>query len=160
MSNERGTSFLERHGRRMARWRWAVIPVWIALLVGAFGLAGGLGDVTSSEATLPGSEAQRGIDLVETHFSGGRQYAEVQPVFRNPRLTVDDPAYRAAVTASLDRAARVVPGTRVVSYFNTGSRDLVGRDGHMTFATLRLPLPVSKAEQRVPELRRALGTPP
>ncbi|HSJ72908.1 MAG TPA: hypothetical protein VK904_01215 [Miltoncostaeaceae bacterium] len=41
---------------------------------------------------------------------------------------MDDPAYREAATGSLERAARVVPGIRVLSYLSTGSRDLVGQD--------------------------------
>ena len=127
----------------MGRLRWVVIPLWIALLVGAVTLGGRLGDVTITEATLPGTEGQRGLELIRTHFSDGRDASDIQPVFRNPDLTVDDPAYRAAVTESLARAAALVPGTRVVSYFTTGSRDLVGRDGHMTFATLSLSLGVA-----------------
>src|SRR4029453_13947335 len=134
-------SILERHGRLMARGRWIVIPLFLALLVGAVGLAGRIGDVTTDEQSLPGSEAVRGIELVETHFSDGREATDIQPVFRNADLTVDDPAHRRAVTASLERAAQVVPRTRIVSYFSTGSRDLVGQDGHMTFATLSVPLP-------------------
>src|SRR5205823_3359812 len=107
-------------------------------------------EVTTSDLTLPNTEAQRGTELIQSHFAEGREYSDVQPVFRNPRLTVDDLAYRAAVTASLARAARVVPGTTVVSYFSTGSRDLVGQDGHLTFATLRLPLATSDAKGKVP----------
>ncbi len=152
-------TFLERHGRRMGRFRWLVIPAWVAVLVVAVMLSGRLGDVISSDATLPGSEGQRGIDLIETHFSDGRPSSEIQPVFRNTDLTVDDPAYRAAVTASLDRAAALVPGTRVVSYYSTGSSDLVGQDGHLTFATLSMPLTDDEAEAKVPALREALGTP-
>jgi RND superfamily putative drug exporter len=143
----------------MGRLRWVVIPLWIALLVGAVMLGGRLGDVTTSEATLPGTEGQEGLHLIETHFSDGRDASDIQPVFRNPTLTVDDPAYRAAVTESLDRAAALVPGTRVVSYFTTGSRDLVGQDGHMTFATLSLPIDETEAGDMVPRIRAALGTP-
>ncbi len=143
----------------MGRLRWVVIPLWIALLVGAVMLGGRLGDVTTTEATLPGTEGQKGLELIQTHFSDGRDASDIQPVFRNPDLTVDDPAYRAAVTESLDRAAALVPGTRVVSYFSTGSRDLVGQDGHMTFATLSLPVDEQKAADMLPKLREALGTP-
>lgn len=144
----------------MARGRWIVIPLFALLMVGAVMLAGRIGDVTTSEATLPGSDAARGIALMEAHFSDGRETTDVQPVFRHPDLTVDDPGYREAVTRSLERAAAVVPGTRVVSYFGTGSRDLVGQDGHMTFATLTLPLGDLDAEERIEEIRAALGTPP
>ncbi len=153
------SSILERHGRLMARGRWIVIPLFLVLLVGAVMLAGRIGDVTTDEQSLPGSEAVRGIELVETHFSDGREATDIQPVFRNPDLTVDDPAYREAVTASLERAAQVVPGTRVVSYFSTGSRDLVGQDGHMTFATLSVPLPEQEAMDRLGDIRAALGAP-
>ena len=144
----------------MARGRWIVIPLFALLMVGAVMLAGRIGDVTTSEATLPGSDAARGIALMEAHFSDGRETTDVQPVFRHPDLTVDDPGYREAVTRSLERAAAVVPGTRVVSYFGTGSRDLVGQDGHMTFATLTLPLGDLDAEERIEGIRAALGTPP
>jgi uncharacterized membrane protein YdfJ with MMPL/SSD domain len=152
-------SILERHGRLMARGRWVVIPLFLALLVGAVMLAGRIGDVTTDEQALPGSEAMRGVELIETRFSDGREATDIQPVFRHPTLRVDDPGYREAVTASLERAAAVVPGTRVVSYFSSGSDDLVGQDGHMTFATLSVPLDEDAATERLDEVREALGTP-
>ena len=49
----------------MGRLRWVVIPLWIALLVGAVMLGGRLGDVTTSEARLPGTEGQKGLELIE-----------------------------------------------------------------------------------------------
>jgi hypothetical protein len=91
-------SILERHGRLVARGRWVVIPLFLALRVGAVMLPGRIGDVTTDEQALPGSEAMRGVELVETRFSDGREATDIQPVFRNPTLTVDDPAYREAVT--------------------------------------------------------------
>jgi uncharacterized membrane protein YdfJ with MMPL/SSD domain len=113
MSQPRG-SLLERHGRRMARLRWAVIPVWILIIAGAVMLTGRLGEVTTNDLSLPDSEAQRGTELIQAHFSSGREYSDVQPVFRHPRLTVDEAAYRAAAMASLARTARVVPGKRLL----------------------------------------------
>ncbi len=153
-------SLLERHGRLMARRRWIVIPLFLALLVGAVLLSGRVGEVISSEQSLPGSEAQRGIDLVRTHFSEGRESTDVQPVLRNATLTVNDPGYRRAAEAALARGAAVVPGTRVVSYFDTGSRDMVGDDGHLTFATLSVPLDDEATADRIDAIRAAVGTPP
>ena len=152
-------TLLERHGRLMGRFRWVIIPLWIALLVGAVMLGGRLGDVTTSEATLPGTEGQKGLELIETHFSDGKDSSDIQPVFRNRDLTVDDAGYRSAVTASLDRAAALVPGTRVVSYFSTGSRDLVGQDGHMTFATLSIPVGEQVAADMMPGSARRSARP-
>lgn len=150
---------LARHGRRMARWRWAVIPLWVVLLAVAALFGGRIGDVLTDEAHLPGSDAERGIHMIERHFAGGGEFTEVTPVFRHPDLTVDDPAYRAAVTAGLGRAAAIVPGTEVVSYFTSGARDMVGDDGHLTIATLRMPVGTDAASDHVPALRAALGTP-
>lgn len=143
----------------MARWRWAVIPLWLVVMVAAVLLGGRLGDVLTDEFSQPGSEAARGVAMVETHFAGGGAFSEAMPVFRHPDLTVDDPGFREGVTESLRRAAAVVPGTEVVSYYSTGARDMVGDDGHLTVATLRLPLDDDAAADLVPQLREALGTP-
>ena len=158
MSPPRPT-FLERHGRRMARFRWAVIPAFILLLVLAFPVAGRLGGVTTSETSLPGSEGQRGIDLIDRHFDAGADATDLQAVFRHRSATIDDPAYRAGVEASLERAAAVVPGTRVLTTWSADSRDLASADGRTVVATLTLPLDDGDAADRVPEIREALGTP-
>ena len=52
--------------------------------VGAVTLAGRTGDVTTDEQGLQGSAAVRGIELVETHFSDGREATGVQPVSAIP----------------------------------------------------------------------------
>lgn len=150
---------LARHGRRMARWRWVVIPLWVLVIAVAAMFGGRIGDVLTDEAHLPGSDAERGVHLIESHFAGGGEFSEVTPVFRSPGLTVDDPEYRDAVTAGLDRAAAIVPGTEVVSYFSNGARDMVGDDGHLSIATLRMPVDSDTASDHVPAIREALGTP-
>ncbi len=149
---------LERHARWVIRRRWWVVAGWIVLLVVGFMLASRIGDVTSSQVTLPGKESQRGLDLIQNKFGNGDS-TSLQAVFRNPSATVNDPAYRAAVTAGLTRAAAVVPGTQVVDYFSSGSRDLVGDGGHLTYATLRLPISPEDAKNKVAPIREALGTP-
>src|SRR5437870_3669194 len=142
----------------MARHRWWVVGAWLVLLVVGFWLASGVGKVTTSQVSLPGTESQRGLDLIGDHFAKG-DYTSLQAIFRNGTLTVDDPAFEAAVTASLARAAKVVPGTGVVSFYSSGSRDLVGDGGHLTFATLRLPQAPDDAKNSVTPIRAALGTP-
>src|SRR6516164_6274829 len=51
--------------------------------------------------TPPGSQSQQASDLATRAF--GRDTADVVVLYRSPSLTVRDPAYRAAVTRSLDR---------------------------------------------------------
>jgi uncharacterized membrane protein YdfJ with MMPL/SSD domain len=150
---------LERHGRRMARYRWWVVGAWVVLLVVGATLAMRVGDVTSNQVTLPGTESQDGLDLIDEKFGDGES-SSLQAVFRHPTLTVDQPGYREPVTASIERAAKVVPGTQVVDYYSSGSQDLVSPDRHLTYATLRLPLEPEDAKDEVEPIREALGTPP
>jgi RND superfamily putative drug exporter len=72
---------------------------------------------------------------------------------------VDDASFREPVVAGLARAAKVVPGTQVVDYYTTGSRDLVGSGGHLTYATLRLPVSPEDGKDYVVPVRNAVGTP-
>lgn len=152
-------TFPERLATVMARRRWWVVGAWFVVLIVGMALAARIGDVTTTEVSLPGTESQRGIELIEDNLAAG-DYTSVQPVFRNRTLTVDDAAYREAVTASLERAAKVVPGTEVISTYSSGSRDLVGDDGHLTYATLRLPISPADAKDEVADIRAALGTLP
>lgn len=152
-------TFLERLATVMARRRWWVVGAWFVILIVGMTLAARIGDVTTTEVSLPGTESQRGIELIEDNFAAG-DYTSVQPVFRSRTLTVSDVAYREAVTASLERAARVVPGTEVISTYSSGSRDFVGDDGHLTYATLRLPISSADAKAEVADIRAALGTLP
>jgi RND superfamily putative drug exporter len=150
---------LERHARWVIRRRWWIVAAWVVLVIIGFTLAARIGDVTSTQVALPGKESQRGVDLIKQKFGDGES-TSMQVVYRNPSATVDDPAYRAAVTTGLARAAAVVPGTQVIDYYTSGSRDLVGGGGHLTYATLRLPISPEDGKGKVEPIRRAVGTPP
>jgi trehalose monomycolate/heme transporter len=85
--------------------------------------------------TAPGSQSQQASTLATRAF--GRDTADVVVLYRSPVLTVRDPAYRAAVSATLS----ALPRDRVISYqtyWTTGSPLFAGRGGHETYAVLRL----------------------
>src|SRR4249920_2712452 len=149
---------LERHARWVIRRRWWVIAAWVVLLIVGFMLASKIGDVTSNQVTLPGKESQRGIDLIKENFGNGDS-TSLQVVYRNPDATVNEPQYRGPVVAGLRRAAAVVPGTQVIDYYSSGSKDLVGDDGHLTYATLRMPISPEDGKDEVVPIRQAIGTP-
>jgi RND superfamily putative drug exporter len=156
----RRTSRLERYGRQVGRWRWPVLALWVVLLAGAVVLAGRAGEVMTDDQGLPGSESQRGGDLIEQAFSDGSgTTSELRLVFRDPGATVDDPAFREAAVRDIDAAATVVPGSSAISYYGTGDPDLVGEDGHMTYATIRMPVDEDAAIEAVPEIREAVSSP-
>ena len=62
-----GRGFMERHARRMHRRRWWVVAAWIAFMVVALGLASRVGEVTTTEVTLPGTEGQAGYYHTPEH---------------------------------------------------------------------------------------------
>ncbi|MFE3188421.1 MMPL family transporter [Nocardia sp. NPDC059240] len=73
-------------GQFVARRRWWVLTVWIVLLVGAIGFAVGTGGKTNDDFTVPGTESQDAVSLLQQRmpaFSG----AQMQVVFATPGMT-------------------------------------------------------------------------
>ncbi|MGY5764524.1 MMPL family transporter [Brachybacterium sp. DNPG3] len=62
------SSSLYRLGRAMAAARWKVVAVWTVLMVAVGALAVGLGGSFSTAFEIPGTEAQAGIDSLDTRF--------------------------------------------------------------------------------------------
>ena len=83
----------------------------------------------------PASESSRALDAERDAF--GDRGADVVAIYSSDDLTVDDPAFRAAVTGTLDD---LPAGTvdRVVSYYDTPDPSLVGADGRTTRVVLTL----------------------
>ncbi|HEX7268363.1 MAG TPA: MMPL family transporter, partial [Streptosporangiaceae bacterium] len=105
----------------------AAAALWGTGVFGALQSGGGF--------TAPGSQSERAGTLATRAF--GRDTADVVVLYRSPALTVRDPAYRAAVTRSLD----ALPASKVLSYqtyWSTGSPLFTGAGGHETYAVLRL----------------------
>ncbi len=85
--------------------------------------------------TAPGSQSQRASELAARAF--GRDAADAVVLYRSPRLTVADPAYRAAVTRTL----AALPHSQVISYqdyWSARSPQFAGAGGRTTYALLRL----------------------
>ena len=62
------SSFLYRLGHVMFRRRRRVLAVWLAALVAMIVLAGSFGGSTSERFTIPGTESQDAIDLLDARF--------------------------------------------------------------------------------------------
>ena len=73
---------MTRWTRFIIRNRKKVLLAWVAaLLVGGFA-SSGLGDLLSNRFSVPGSDAERGLDLLKAHFgerSDGNFTLVVQP---------------------------------------------------------------------------------
>lgn len=83
----------------------------------------------------PGSGSAQAAKIIDDRI--GPAAGELVVLYESRTRTVDDPAFRAAVTGTLARLPKNdVP--RVTTYWDTGSPALVSHDRHSTYAAVRL----------------------
>jgi trehalose monomycolate/heme transporter len=120
----------------VVRWRRWVLAAGIM-----FALVGGLwgtrvfGALANGGFDDKGSENQRAQALLDERI--GNTNPDVVVLFRNPKASVDDPAYRQTVETAL---AKFPPGYAVATntYWTTHSASFVSADRHETFAAVSL----------------------
>ncbi len=124
---------------RLARWsylhRWRVLGIWFVAAVVAVALGNVAGGDYANNFSLPGSEAQRALDLLKANFpseSGGT--ADI--VFKAPQ-GVDDPAVQQPMQ---DYFAKVKALPHVASltdpYEDTQGAPQISQDGTIAFASV------------------------
>ncbi len=59
------SKFLYRWGRRAAQHPWRMIGVWLIVAATVFGLNATIGGDLSDDFSVPGTEAQRGVDVLD-----------------------------------------------------------------------------------------------
>jgi RND superfamily putative drug exporter len=122
---------LARLGHVVHRRRKTVIAVWLVLtLFGAFSAAR-VADRWFESFSIPGYSAwetnQKTVDI----FGSGAKPPLVA-VFKSDGDVTKEPGVEQAIAA----AVKQVPGSRVSSYFSTGSSMYVSKDRHTTFAEI------------------------
>jgi RND superfamily putative drug exporter len=127
---------LARLAHVVARNRWKVIGVWIALtLFGAFA-AGQVSKRWYQSFSIPGKSAYEANQRTLKTFGTGVRPPDVV-VFRTAGDATKDPA----IPAAMRRAAAAMPGARTSSYFSTHDSMYVSKDRHTTFAEIYPPGP-------------------
>jgi RND superfamily putative drug exporter len=127
---------LKRLARACYRRRWAVLGTWVVLLVGLFGLNSAFGGKFLDDFSLPGSESQEALDLLEEHGFEARTGFSGQIVF-----TADDvraPEVQAGMEQLFDEVEdAVAPGEVVSPYSPEGARN-IDEDGDIAYAEVNL----------------------
>ncbi|MCW6006692.1 MMPL family transporter [Micromonospora sp. CPCC 205371] len=124
-------TLLYRLARFSFRRPWLMVLVWLGLLavvgVGARGLSGPTSDVFS----LPGTESQRAIDLLNERFpEAAADGATARVVFAAPQgQTLTEPANRAAIERAVGELKRAPQVAAVSDPYTTGQVNQAGTVG-------------------------------
>src|SRR4051812_45853546 len=136
----------EALGRVMYRRRRWVVAVGLVLVVaaGVWG-TGVFGRLTGAGFDDPGSESSKAAEVAAAHL--GRDASDIVVLYSSDDSTVDDPAFRDAVTSTLD-ALPATEVARATTFWSTGAAPLVSDDRHATYAVLSLGPDGDAAELR------------
>jgi RND superfamily putative drug exporter len=123
---------------RIARWTMAhrrtVVVAWIVAAIGIFAISNAVGKKTASSFTLPGTNSQQAVDLLQSRFPAQAGDAD-QIVFRAKTGKLTDGTERAAVAATVARVSGLPHVTSVISPYSAGQH-AISRDGTIGFATV------------------------
>jgi putative drug exporter of the RND superfamily len=123
---------------RIARWTMAhrrtVVIAWIVAAIGIFALSNAVGKKTASSFTLPGTNSQQAVDLLQSRFPAQAGDAD-QIVFQATTGKLTDAANQAAVAATVARVTGLPHVTSVTSPYAEGQH-AISADGTIGFATV------------------------
>jgi RND superfamily putative drug exporter len=157
--HDRHEGALARLGRATARRPWRVIAVWLAaaaIVVAASIAAGG---TLVDEFTIPDSDAQRAVDLLEERFPA-RAGDSATLVFAVEDGRLDDGSAREAVERALGAAAHV-PGVESVGKPLAGEGGDLSADGTIAYADVQygeaaMEIPTEDVERLDADVRAAV----
>jgi RND superfamily putative drug exporter len=138
---------MARWTRSVIRHRRPIIAIWLVLLVVGAAGAANLGDLLSNRFSVPGSDAERGLDILKDrmHERGDGAFTLVV------QGTNGKPA-PAAVQAAAQRGARAVRGGRASAVQQASPTVL--------YVQITTPLENQDASKKTPDVRKAIGTVP
>jgi RND superfamily putative drug exporter len=123
---------------KLTRWtiahRRIVVLAWIVLAVGAVAGSQALGNRVANNFSLPNTDSQRAVDLLQSRFPAQAGDAD-QIVFRARSGALGDQASRAVIAPLLRRIAALPHVADVRSPYTAGSH-AVSADGTVAFATV------------------------
>jgi RND superfamily putative drug exporter len=151
---------VERWTRAVIANRKKVIAAWLVLFVlGGYG-ASHLGDLLSNRFRVPGSDAERGLDLLKSRFNerGDGAFTLVfqsrRPIVIAPARAaggggprVISPAFRLEASKAVAQAASVVSGAH--------PGPVLYASPHVAYAQINTPLENQDAAKKTPDIRAA-----
>ena len=120
---------MERLTRLMIRYRWAVVAVWLVVLLGGGYASTKLSGLLANTFTVPGTDSESVRTVLSKDF-GDRSDGSFTVVFQTPNA--GDLGIRSGLQARLDSAAHVVPTGQAHALRVGGPHLLFGDDGVFT----------------------------
>ena len=143
---------LARLAHLIVRRRRAVIVAWILLTIFGGFSAGQVSKRWFESFSIPGYSSYEANQRTLKTFGTGEQ-APLVAVFR----TSGDVTKETGIAKAIAAAARINPGSRVSSFWSTGSRAYVSKDGHTAFAQIYPPAtPTFSSSVHIAQVRSAL----
>ena len=128
-------------GRTVVRARWGVVAAGLVLaVVGGVWGTGVFGELKGAGFDDPGSESNRARTRIAEEV--GQRPTDVLVIWSSASATVDDPAFRQAVTDVLGKVRQRSGVASALSYYDTGSDAFVSTDRRATYAVVALNEPV------------------
>jgi putative drug exporter of the RND superfamily len=123
----------------LSRWciahrRWVIVG-WIAIAIATTAIATGVGRQYATNFSLPGTEAQRVTDLLQSGFKA--QSGDVDTiVFHYANGAIDSPNVRGVIEPLLAKVSKMPHVVSVVSPYSPAGKVEVSHDGRTAFATI------------------------
>jgi uncharacterized membrane protein YdfJ with MMPL/SSD domain len=142
---------VRRWTRSIIRNRKKVLLAWFVVFV--FGAAGAanLGGLLTNRFSVPGSEAERGLDIAKQRF-GEHGDGNFTLVLHARRGTPRDPSFVLAASGAGRRGARAIAGAKAGPLIQAG--------GGVAYISITTPLENADAAKKTPDVRSAIGTVP
>lgn len=121
---------------RLARWcfrhRWVTVSGWVLVLVVAGTVAGITGGKTSDNVTIPGTEAQHAVSVLQSKLPAASG-ASTTVVFATPGADIAGAKYTSAIQASVKQLSKV---SQVASATDPVATKTISPDRHVALATV------------------------
>ena len=123
----------------LTRWciahrRWVVVG-WVLVAIATTVIASGVGRQYANNFALPGTEAQRVVDLLSSEFKS--QSGDIDTiVFHTSQGTVESPQVRRAIIPLLAHVRRMPHVVSVISPYGPAGAVAISKDGRTAFATI------------------------
>ncbi len=144
-----GDGGIARWTRLMIRWRWAVVAVWIVVLVLSLAAMSGLSDLLTNRFSLPGTDTERTERILDEHF-GQKSTGSFSIVARGEPGSAD--RLVPEVQAAAERASAELPTSEVAAVQPVSDT--------VVTATIVSNLEPADAKGYTDDMRRAIGAIP